>query len=377
MRVLVLCYEYPPVGGGGGRVAAAIAGGLAAKGCEMKVVTAGMRHLPRREVVGGVEVLRPRSFRRREDTCSVPEMALYLATAFFPARALCARWKPDVVHAHFVVPTGVLAWALRLVSGVPYVLTAHLGDVPGGVPEQTDRLFRVLGPFIRPVWGGAAAVTAVSGFVARLARAVPGVSPRVILNGIPMEGRAAHVEAGTPVRIVILGRLSVQKNPLLAVNALAALADLDWRLEVIGEGPLGGRMRALAASSGLEGRIKFRGWMDSGAVCQRLAASDILLMTSSSEGLPMAAIEALRHGLAIVGTRIGGLEDVIDDGVNGILCDPVAEAFAASLRGLIENRDRLQAMREASLSKAGEFNLRDRVDDYESVLRGVLDAPMR
>jgi glycosyltransferase involved in cell wall biosynthesis len=371
MRVLVLCYEYPPVGGGGGRVAAAVARGLAAKGCEVKVVTAGMGHLPRREVVDGVEVLRPRSFRRREDTCSVPEMAMYLATAFFPAVALCRRWRPDVVHAHFVVPTGALAWALRLATGVPYVLTAHLGDVPGGVPEQTDRLFRVLGPFIRPVWRGASAVTAVSGFVAGLARAVPGVAPRVVLNGIPMDGRASRVEVGQPVRIVMLGRLSVQKNPLLALRALAGIVDLDWRFEVIGEGPLGGEMRKLAV--GLEERVEFRGWLDAAEVSERLAASDILLMTSTSEGMPMAAIEALRHGLAIVGSRIGGLGDVIEDGVNGCFCDLEAGDFGAALRALISDRGRLQAYREASLRKAEAFNLPDRVDDYEDVLRGVME----
>ena len=105
MKILVLCYEYPPVGGGGGRVAASVAEGLVRHGHEVRVVSAGLRHLPHEAVVNGVAVLRPQSFRRREDTCSVPEMALYLLTAFFPAWNLCRTWKPDVIHAHFVVPT--------------------------------------------------------------------------------------------------------------------------------------------------------------------------------------------------------------------------------------------------------------------------------
>ena len=80
------------------------------------------------------------SGRRVPDTCTVPEMGLYCATSFLPALRHIRQWKPDVVHAHFAVPTGALAWAVSGLTGVPYVLTAHLGDVPGGVPDQTDTL---------------------------------------------------------------------------------------------------------------------------------------------------------------------------------------------------------------------------------------------
>ncbi len=64
-------------------MAASVAAGLAERGHEVKVVSAGLRHLPRRAVIDGVEVLRPESYRKREDTCSVPEMALFLLTVFF------------------------------------------------------------------------------------------------------------------------------------------------------------------------------------------------------------------------------------------------------------------------------------------------------
>lgn len=372
MKILVLCYEYPPVGGGGGRVAASIAEGLASLGHEVRVVTAGIRHLPRESSINGVHILRPESFRKREDTCSVPEMAFYLATAFSPAWKLCREWKPDIIHSHFVVPTGALALVLHWLTGIPYVLTAHLGDVPGGVPEQTDNLFRVLGPLIRPVWKNAAAVTAVSGFVASLARKNCGISPKVILNGVPLPRHAATVEPGCPPRIVMLGRLSLQKNPLLAIRSLALLPDLPWQLDIIGEGPLSENVRTMVEQHNLTGRVTFSGWLDADAVSRRLAGSDILLMTSTSEGLPMAAIEALRHGLAIVGSRIDGLADVIHDGRNGTLCHLTPSSFADALRSLLESPSRLHAMRLASLEKVTDFNLPDRVADYERALREAI-----
>jgi glycosyltransferase involved in cell wall biosynthesis len=371
MKILVLCYEYPPVGGGGGRVAASVAEGLVRNGHEVRVVSAGLRHLPSEAEVNGVAVLRPQSFRRREDTCSVLEMALYLLTAFLPAWKICRIWKPDVIHAHFVVPTGALALALHLLTRIPYILTAHLGDVPGGVPEQTDSLFRVLGPFIRPIWKRAAAVSAVSGFVAGLAAKNCGVRATVILNGVPMIPPPEALESGKPPCIVMLGRLSIQKNPLLAIQALALVKDLPWRFEVIGEGPLSAALRELVRTSGLEGRVTFSGWLAGDEVSKRLGMADVLLMTSTSEGLPMAGIEALRHGLAIVGSRIGGLSDVIDDGENGFFCDLAPEAFAKSLRSILSDSHSLLRMRQASLAKALAFNLPDRVRDYELLLGQV------
>lgn len=369
MKILVLCYEYPPVGGGGGRVAASVAEGLVREEHEVQVVSAGLRHLPRKMMVNGVTIHRPESFRKREDTCSVFEMALYLLTAFFPALRICRTWRPDVIHAHFVVPTGALAFALHFLTGIPYVLTAHLGDVPGGVPEQTDLLFRVLGPFIKPIWKSASAVTAVSGFVADLAAKNCGVHPSIILNGVSMIPPPLSLAPGSPPRILMLGRLSVQKNPLLAIRALSLLKDLPWHFEIIGEGPLAPALRELVRECELEDRVTFSGWLSGDEVARRLAVTDILLMTSTSEGLPMAAIEALRHGVAIVGSRIGGLCDVIEENKNGFFCDLTPEVFAKTLKQLLCGADFLLNMKRASLAKAQSFNLPDRVRDYEAVLQ--------
>ena len=166
----------------------------------------------------------------------------------------------------------------------------------------------------------------------------------------------------------MLGRLSVQKNPLLAIQALELVRDLPWHFEVIGEGPLSEAMRNLVRSCALEGRVTFSGWLAGEEVSKRLVMADVLLMTSTSEGLPMAGIEALRHGLAIVGSRIGGLSDVIDDGTNGFFCDLTPQAFGHSLRSILIDSDSLVRMRRASLSKALAFNLPDRVRDYEALL---------
>jgi len=370
MKILILNYEYPPIGGGGGRLAAKVGAGLVRSGHQIRVLTAGMSHLPVESSEDGMEIHRLRACRRREDTCTVPEMALWIMTAIPTAIAEVRRWKPHVIHAHFAVPTGVVAWIVWRLTGVPYVLTAHLGDVPGGVPEQTGGLFRWIRPLTVPIWENAAAVTAVSNFVAGLAKDAYGISPKVILNGIVLPPISA-TEPGVPVRILMVGRLSVQKNPLCAVRALGLLKEFSWECVILGDGPLLQQARSEADRLGIAGRIDFRGWATSEVVTATMRQSDILIIPSLSEGLPMCAIEALGYGLAIVGSRIGGLADVVKEGSNGRLFD-LAEGecgLASALRPLLLDPDLLRASRGASLAMASQFDLNHSLAGYETVLK--------
>ena len=372
MKILVLCYEYPPIGGGGGRVAQAIAGQLAARGHAVRVQTAALGTRSIRETHAGVEVFRTASLRRREDTCAVHEMALFCATSFLPTLRHIATWKPDVIHAHFAMPTGLLAWAAHSLTGVPYVLTAHLGDVPGGVPDQTDTLFRIVDPLARRVWENAAACTAVSTFVQDLAQRAYGRSVGRILNGIELRGderpKAKDQRPSAP-HLVFVGRFNPQKNAPFLIDALARLRDLAWKLTMVGDGPDMPAVRERIEAQRLGERVRLIGWRKTGDVHRLLADADILCMPSLSEGMPVAAVEALAHGLAIAGSDIPGLRDVLEPGVNGIAA-PVndAAAYARELRRVLRNADTLHAMQAASWEKARAFDLSAITAQYERVL---------
>ena len=372
MKILILNYEDPPIGGGGGRLAAKVGAGLVARGHQVRLLTAGMPHLPMESIEQGMEIRRLRALRKREDTCSVPEMALWVLAAIPAAIAEVRRWKPDVIHAHFAVPTGAVAWVTSKITGIPYVLTAHLGDVPGGVPEQTGDLFRWLQPFTVPIWKCAAATTAVSSFVAGLAEKAYGIRPQIILNGMELPATPL-LEAHEPPRLLLVGRMSIQKNPLLAIQALGLLKDLSWHCTMIGDGPLLVEVKAEAVRLGILERIDFKGWASAEDVSTAMDTSDILLIPSLSEGLPMVAVEALAHGLAIVGSRIGGLADVAQDtGEQANAClfnlDQGAEGFAGALKSFLLNPAALRDARVASLALASRFDLKHSLDLYERLL---------
>lgn len=158
MRILVLIYEFPPVGGGGGRVAEDICRGLAKRGHELVVLTSHYKGLPRLEPRDGMLIRRIPVGRRVPFKAHFLDMFGYVMIGFFAGLGIILRWKPDVMHVHFAVPSGALALPLAWLTGVPYVLTAHLGDVPGGVPDKTERWFRWIFPLTPPIWKRAAHV---------------------------------------------------------------------------------------------------------------------------------------------------------------------------------------------------------------------------
>lgn len=357
MRILVLNYEFPPIGGGGGRFAEDLCRHLARFGHEVRVQTSGFTGLPAREVREGYEIYRTWAARRQAHTCSVPEMAAFLATNLVPALKHAAFWKPQVINVHFAVPTGVLTWIVHRTLGVPYVLSTQLGDVPGGVPVQTDHLFRWVKPFTVPIWRAAAAITVPSGAVAELVRQAYGLAAHVLPNGVELETlNPRPPQVHTPMRLVFVGRFSPQKNLPFLLTALEKLQDLDWRLDLVGDGPLRGELAELTRRGHLTSRVQFHGWVSPAAATGILRDSDILVMPSLSEGLPLVGLQALGLGLVLATSDHPSFQGLVLDGKNGIT-SPATDAgvFAARLRELLANPSLVLAMKRASLELAPNF----------------------
>jgi len=373
-RVLVLIHEYPPIGGGGGRVARDVAQGLARRGWEVRVLTAHWGDLPRETVQNGVRIYRLPSWRREPYRADLRAMAAFVVTSLLAALRLVRRWRPDVVHVHFAVPTGVVAWALRRLVGLPYVLTAHLGDVPGGAPEKTDRWFRWVKPFTPPIWRAAARVVAVSTFTRDLALRHYDVPIQVIPNGVVLPPEdALDLRPHSPPRILFAGRLVPQKDPLTWVAALAQVRDEPWRATLLGDGPLMPAVRRALHEAGLTDRVHLAGWVDPDAVDEAMATSDILFMPSRSEGMPMVGVQGLAWGLALVVSRVGGFVDLVRPGENGVLVPPGDVAgFARALRAYLRDPDALARARAASRAHARNFELDRVVQQYEAVLRAAM-----
>ncbi|RME08560.1 MAG: glycosyltransferase family 1 protein [Anaerolineae bacterium] len=374
MRVLVLIYEFPPVGGGGGRVAEDICRGLVQRGHQVRVLTSHFQGLPRREEIDGIQVERVPVGRKLPFKAYLRDMMGYVLCGLLPALRVVRAWKPDVIHVHFAVPSGALAFVVHLLTGVPYVLTAHLGDVPGGVPEKTGRWFRWVAPFTPPIWRRAARVFGVSEFTRRLAEERYRVKVEVLHNGVDLRALdPGEISLSDAPQVVFAGRFVPQKNPLQVVRALDGVRDLPWHCVMVGDGPLRSAVQAEIQARGLEDRFSLPGWVSPDQVIEYLRESDILFMPSVAEGLPVVGVQALAMGLAVLAGRVGGFVDLVEHGRNGFLLDgSEGQSMGVSfLRQLLTDRQLLLRFRRESRLRAQRFDIENIVDAYEQALRAV------
>jgi glycosyltransferase involved in cell wall biosynthesis len=299
----------------------------------------------------------------------------FLLATLIPALKLIRAWRPDIIHVHFAVPTGVLGRVLSKVCRIPYLLTAHLGDVPGGVPEKTDRWFRYVFPFTKGIWRDAANVVAVSDYTRDLALKHYEVPIQVIPNGVRIPREAFEqrdVQVGNPVRIIFAGRFQPQKNLICLVKSLAQVKDLSWECSLYGDGPQREMIEAEIEKVELADRVHLPGWVHTEVVWEKLGESDLLAMPSLSEGLPVVGVHALGRGLAIVANRAGGLIDLVDDGVNGRLCQIGDQTcFEEALRWCLEDKVRLKSLKKASLLKSQSFDIDNIAQTYERLFMKV------
>jgi glycosyltransferase involved in cell wall biosynthesis len=371
VKILVLNYEFPPVGGGGGRACADLCQALAARGHEIRVLTSHAKGLPRKENLDGYSLRRIPCGRRSYTRASFISMIGFILGGFLPGLSMIKKWKPNLIHVHFAVPTGALAWILSRLGGIPYVLTAHLGDVPGGVPEKTDRWFRFIYPFTPAIWKAADAVVAVSSYTRELALKHYDVAIRVVPNGVKLPGDGLSVDqlqVSDPPRIVFAGRFQPQKNLLFLIDVLNQLKGLPWVCTLIGDGPQRAEIESRIKQLGLDDRIQLTGWIHTDEVWQALGESDLLVMPSLSEGLPVVGVHALAQGLAIVANRAGGLSDLVDDGVNGRLCTVGNEdCFVEALEQTLVDPLKFLDMKRESLKRAQLYDIEKVADAYEVV----------
>lgn len=159
----------------------------------------------------------------------------------------------------------------------------------------------------------------------------------VVHNCVPDPGAGHRPPAGQTPLIVFLGRLSERKGvpELLLALSHPTMKELQWRAVLAGDGPVEDYRRQ-AAAMGLSDLVEMPGWLGADEIKDLCARADILVLPSHAEGLAMAVIEGLAHGLAVVTTRVGAHEEVISDGKTGVFV-PVGDqdALAAALAKLV------------------------------------------
>ncbi|GAA5336527.1 MULTISPECIES: glycosyltransferase family 4 protein [Thermus] len=230
-------------------------------------------------------------------------------------RELIRRVRPHLVHAHSS-KAGFLGRLAAKSLGIKSIFTAHGWAFTDGVSPARRALALTLERLAGRAGDLVLAVSERDRELALRYRVVPPERIRLVWNGVPDTPLRAN-PSHNPPRIVMVGRFAPQKDHALLLRALAELRDLPWRLDLVGQGPLLPEVQALAERLGLEQRVRFLGKrLD---VDRILADAQVFVLASNWEGLPLSVLEAMRAGLPVVASDVGGVREAVLEGRTGFL----------------------------------------------------------
>lgn len=347
---------------------------LPAEGYEVEVFTSAYRGGGGASYEG-IRVHRFRYFFARWEDLTHDEAApdrmrrspLYRAlTLFYIAGGLWGIWRLtrrehfDIIHVHWPVPHVLFGWVARRTSrrDTRMVTTwygAELRLVHSSLPW--------LRGFVRWALRTSDAIVAISSYTAREITRFANVSVRVIPYTLGFEETpsARHAAGDGSFRILFVGRLVERKGVTYLIDAVRRLSsDIRAHLTVIGEGPERAALEAQANSEGLDGSVDFRGRVDDKNLQEAFAAADVLVLPSivdargDTEGLGVVLLEAMSCGVPVVGSRAGGITDIIEDEASGLLVPPAdPDMLARALERLAHD-----PALAARLGAAGESRVR-------------------
>jgi glycosyltransferase involved in cell wall biosynthesis len=389
LRVLFLTHAFPRfTGDAAGSFILRLARGLRQFGIEASVLAPHAADLPTRDSIDGIDVVRfryaPSSLETLAYTGTMAEqvrgswparlsLGSLLGAGFWRVLREQRRIAPRLVHAHWWFPAGMVATATSRLSGVPFVTTMHGSDV------RLARSTAGAATGLRWVMRASRATTTVSRWLADEAHAMTPDLPPPRVSPMPAN-TDLFAPSGTRERdrLLFVGRLNAQKGIELLLRALGAMRTRA-HLDVVGDGPDAGSMRALASSLGIDDRVTWHGALSQTVLPELYRRASALVVPSRDEGLGLVAVEAQLCETPVIAFDSGGLRDIVEHGVTGILVNVFsADALARAADELLANPERAGMLGAAGRRAAVAVFSPDAVArSYDVIYRTALAPPRR
>lgn len=383
MKVLFLTHSFPRfIGDAPGSFLLRLAIALRDREVAVRVIAPAAQDLPPRDDLEGIHVERFRYAPRTMETLAYTgNMAQDVAsswsarlalTGFIGAELTRSAWdrrtfRPDVIHAHWWFPSGVVAMTLASLTSTPLVTTIHGTDL---------RLAKKVGasrPVLKSVLRRSAHVTTVSSWLAsELTAIVPDARPTVAPMPVATERFQPHGQHEA-ARFLFVGRLNEQKGLDHLLRAFAAMRGVAM-LDVVGEGTMGAELRLLASQLGISDRVVWHGQLKQSDLLRKYQSATAVVVPSVDEGLGLVAAEAQLCETPVVAFRSGGLIDVIEHSVTGLLVTPgVTAELASAMDSVLENPDRsAEIAREGRKSALAKFSPETAAAAYADIYRKAI-----
>ena len=375
MNILMLNYEFPPIGGGAAKANLCLLRQYAGrKDLRVDMLTSAPKPGIVREKFSENIIIHKIGIRKKHlHFWRRIEVIEWLVRAGFYYRTLLRKNDYDLAHAFFGFPTGWLCY--RNAGKLPYIISLRGSDVPG----QHARLqldYKILAPAFRAIWKNASAMVACSeGLKERAMLFMPSVPIDVIPNGVELDRffPAGTAEKSEALRLLTVGRLSVTKRIEMLIDAVEILhrTACKIRLTVVGGGKMEKQFRKTVTERELSDVIKITGRMDSKRMPEVYRRNDIFISASMQEGMSNAMLEAMASGLPIVTTRCEGLAELIDG--NGLIVElDNIEEIAKAIKRLADDPELCKQMSTAARKQAEKFDWANVAQSYIERYRKII-----
>lgn len=331
-------------------------------------------------LVGGHGVFQARAKANHLSCISLRHMVRQISPAndwrgYFELKEIVSKIKPDILHLHSS-KAGILGRLVAKRLNIPVVFTVHGWSFTEGVSNKRRLVYKLIERFMANF---ADKIITVSNYDRKLALDL-GVGNEKLLttihNGIPDSHRKIKRDRSFDhvIKLIMVARFEAPKNHDALLTALARLKHLPWIIEFVGDGPTMRNMTDLARDYGLAERVKFLGARND--VDTLLEKADIFCLISNWEGLPLTILEAMRAGLPVIASRVGGVPEAVQDGKTGILVDRDDEdALAQAITSLVESESlRIQMGQNGRQRFEKEFTfqtmLQKTMQIYDAVVQG-------
>ena len=325
MKLLLVNYEFPPLGAGAATATYHVGKELVSMGHDVTVLTSSHRTLPRFEDVQGMKVHRIPALRKKTSQSNMVEMLSFVVSAFFMMPSVLRSCKIEKAMVFFSFPCGPLGIWAKILTGVPYLVLLRGGDVPGTEPGL-HKIHALLTPVRRLVYGQSRRVVANSPGLKVLAETADPVDVAMVPNGVDTDfySPSEKKSVNKPFQFLFTGRFSEQKNLFFLLDSLATFktrSESDFLLHMAGDGPLKEKLMGHAVELGINHGIVWHGWCGKNRLRDLYRQSDCLVNPSLYEGMPNVVLEAMACGLPVIASRVAGNDTLVKDGETGFLFD--------------------------------------------------------
>lgn len=328
MKILILNYEYPPIGGGAGVVSKYHAEELAKRGHEVFVLTTWFKGEKELETNGNLTIKKIKSKRRYDFKSTPDEWLSWISQSKKFLNNYLQENKFDYCFAHFALPGGEVGKYIHKKFKLPFAIISHGHDIPWFFPKQMFKYHLITYFYIKKICKKADKLILLTNDMKKNADRFMGKMKYkniIIPNGCETDiYKPNYSLKSDKFKIIFVGRLVAQKAPfvfLKAINLLQKKISNVFDVNILGDGPLLNKMKKFVIENNLNDVVNFKGWVSKEEILKEYQSAHLQVISSEAEAMSIAALESLSSGLYIISTPVSGNTDIIEVYKNGVFFD--------------------------------------------------------